>query len=273
MGGNAGREPGQAGLPLAADEPPPFACLQAQPRFPVLLACDHASPWIPRALGNLGIPDSRRLDHIAWDIGAGDLTRALAAILGVPAVLSGYSRLVVDCNRHLDDPSAFAAESDGTAVPGNAALDAAGREARAAALYWPYHGAVAAALRSLAGGVRRPALVAIHSFTPAIGGSARPWHAGILWDRDPRLALPLLAALHRDPALHVGDNEPYSGRHPAGFTIDHHAEAAGLPHVSIEVRQDLIAGAAGVAAWAARLAGALGPLLADPVLYRAEGAP
>lgn len=256
-------------LPLDAGEPPPFEVLAAADRLPALLVCDHASPRLPRALGDLGVPAARRLDHIAWDIGAADVTRALAAALGVPAVLSGYSRLAVDCNRHLDDPSAFPVASDGTPVPGNVGLDRDGRAARAAALYWPYHRAVAAQLARLAAAAPRPALVAVHTFTPEIGGARRPWHAGVLWDRDDRIALPLLAALRADPALQVGDNEPYSGRHPAGFTVDHHAEAAGLPHVSVEIRQDLVADAAGARAWAGRLAAALVPILASPALRAA----
>jgi len=232
------------------------------PAFPALLACDHASARVPYRLRDLGLtaPDLER--HIALDIGAADLTRNLAVLLQVPAVLSRYSRLVIDCNRHLDDPSAFPAISDGSVIPGNQALSANDRAGRADALYWPYHRAIARSLASLG---PCPALLAVHSFTPEFGGVARPWHAGVLWDQDDRLAVPLLSALRADGAWCVGDNEPYSGRHPAGYTMDAHAEHGGLPHVSIEVRQDLLATPEGVARWAALLASALRPILAARV--------
>jgi predicted N-formylglutamate amidohydrolase len=189
---------------------------------------------------------------------AAALTRAVASLLGVPAVLSRYSRLVVDCNRRLDDPSAFAEVSDGTTIPGNLNLTPDARRNRAEALYWPYHAAIARALDALGG---ESALVALHSFTPDMGNVSRPWHVGVLWDQDDRLSAPLLKALRAVPGLCVGDNQPYSGRHPAGYTIHAHAERRGLPHVSIEVRQDVLATPAGVESWAALLAAALRPIL------------
>lgn len=228
------------------------------PAFPVLLACDHASARVPAVLGNLGLTAGDLKRHIAVDIGAAALTRDLAALLGLPAVLAGYSRLVVDCNRHLDDPSAFAEVSDGVVIPGNQGLRPAARAARVAALYRPYHSAISRSLSGLGG---LPGLVAIHSFTPEFAGIAKPWHVGILWDEDPNLAGPLLEALRDDRSLCVGDNEPYSGRHPAGYTMDAHAESQGRPHVSIEVRQDLLATPVQVRRWAALLARALRPIL------------
>lgn len=214
---------------------------------------------MPVALGNLGLTASHLAGHIALDIGAAALTRSLASLLQVPAVLSGYSRLVVDCNRHLEDPSAFPAVSDGVSIPGNSNLTAEARSARADALYWPYHGAIA---RILDNPGPLPALVAVHSFTPRLDGVARPWHVGVLWDEDDRLAAPLLRSLRADGRWCVGDNEPYSGRYPAGYTMDAHAERRGLPHVSIEVRQDLLATQDDVHSWAALLATALRPILA-----------
>ena len=227
--------------------------------FRALLVCDHASSRVPGPLRQLGLTDDELGRHIAVDLGAAELTKRLASLLQVPAVLSGYSRLVVDCNRHLDDPSAFPARSDGVTIPGNAALDAAACSGRAHAFYWPYHRAIA---RTLDGLGNLPALIAIHSFTPHFEGAARPWHVGVLWDRDPHLARVLLGALRADGRWCVGDNEPYSGSHPAGFTMDEHAERRGLPHVSIEVRQDLLATPEGVACWASLLASALRPILA-----------
>ncbi len=225
---------------------------------PALLTCDHASSRVPMLLGNLGLSLADLDGHIAVDIGAAALTRKLAALMQVPAVLSGYSRLVVDCNRHLHDPSAFPEISDGVVVPGNRRLTGEQRDTRTTALYQPYHAAVAGGLARLAA---LPALVAIHSFTPALSGAARPWHVGVLWDTDARIAAPLLEALRSDAAIKVGDNEPYSGRHPAGYTIDAHAESRGLPHVSIEVRQDLLLTLQGVTHWATLLSKALRPIL------------
>lgn len=246
---------------LWAGEPAPFEeCWPGLPEFPVLLVCDHASSRVPIALASLGVSAADLDCHIGVDIGAAALTRELAGLLRVPAVLSGYSRLVVDCNRHLDDPSAFPETSDGVAIPANRALDAEERRTRTDALYWPYHAAIAGCLERLG---PLPGLIAIHSFTPRINGLDRPWQVGVLWDEDARLAAPLLETLRADVSLCVGDNEPYSGRHPAGYTIDAHAENRGLLHVSIEVRQDLLVTREGVCHWAALLSSALRPILAS----------
>jgi predicted N-formylglutamate amidohydrolase len=254
-------------LLLAPDEPAPFEFIPSRARHPALLVCDHASARIPASLGTLGLPPARLADHIALDIGAAALTRKLVQRLQIPAVLGGYSRLVVDCNRRLDDPSAFPQRSDGVDVPGNAHLNEARRQQRAETLYWPYHHAVRDQLTSLESSVRAPALLAIHSFTPTMNGLERPWQVGILWDKDPRIPVPMMDALRQMPGLVVGDNEPYSGRHPADFTIDHHAEAEGLPHVSLEVRQDLITTDEGADRWADVLAEVLLPILDDASLY------
>ncbi len=263
---------------LAADEPAPYELRPAvggdAGRFPgpVVVVCDHAANRIPGALGTLGVPEQRLEDHIAWDIGAAGVARRLAEAIGAAAVLARYSRLVVDLNRSLRDPSAFPAISDGVLVPGNLGLDAAAKAARAAALFEPYHGAIRRLLDDAAAAGEHPVVIAVHSFTPRIYGVARPWHVGVLWDRDPRVALPLLAALRRDRALVVGDNEPYSGRHPADFTMDHHAEARGLAHASIEIRQDLIRDETGQEGWGERLAACLAEVLARAELYRPLGA-
>ncbi|MCP5472940.1 MAG: N-formylglutamate amidohydrolase [Sinobacteraceae bacterium] len=227
---------------------------------------------MPRALGTLGLAADQRLRHIAWDIGAAALAEALAQRLGIAVVACGYSRLVIDCNRRLDDPSSIVESSDGTRVPGNLGLSDAARNLRVREIFAPYHAALAAELDAASGAAGpglRPALIAIHSFTDVFGGHTRPWHCGILWDRDPRLARPLLAALRAVPGLVVGDNEPYSGRHPADYTVDTHGERQGRPHVGIEVRQDLLADAAGVAVWADRLAVPFEAILADESLYGA----
>ena len=252
---------------LAAREVQAYELLDVEPSFPVLIVCDHASPRIPESLGDLGVPSQYLHEHIAWDIGAGAVTRSLSAKLQLPAVLASYSRLLVDCNRNLDDPSAFPEISDGIPVPGNQALSQPERQQRADAFYWPYHHAIRDRIRALESLAPAPALIAVHSFTPALSGVSRPWHFGVMWDKDQRLASTLIQNLAAMPGVVVGDNEPYSGRHPADFTIDHHAEVEGLPHAGIEVRQDLVQTQAGVAEWSERLAQALAPILEDRSLY------
>lgn len=157
------------------------------------------------------------------------------------------------------------AYSDGEMIPGNIGLTASDRALRIAEIFAPYHHAVSAEL--LASGCAAPALIAVHSFTPKMNGVSRPWHCGVLWDRDPRLPRPLLDALRAEPGLRVGDNQPYSGRGPANYTVSRHAASLGRPHVCLEVRQDLLGDATGVAQWAERLARLLAPLLDDAKLY------
>lgn len=228
-----------APLLLAADEPAPFLVLHPASDKPVLLVCDHASRRFPRSVGDLGLDPAVRRSHLALDIGAGALTRCLASLLSVTAVLARYSRLIVDCNRDLLDSDAFLEFGDGVVVPGNRNLTQVQRTARAEGIYWPYHRAIEAEIGRLTGAGRPPAVISIHSFTPVLNGVARPWEIGVLWDSDERIAEIAIRSL-REAGFIVGDNEPYSGKAPQDFTIDRHAEAAGLPHVGIEVRQDLI---------------------------------
>lgn len=241
---------------LADDEPPPYTVLNGASTEPILLVCDHASRRLPRAVGDLGLDPLTRRGHLAWDIGAGDLTRRLADSLSVTGVLAGYSRLVVDCNRDLLDSEAFLEYGDGVVIPGNRNLTPAERRARTEAVYRPYHRAIHAEIRRLAAGGRVPAVLAIHSFAPVLDGVSRPWEVGVLWDADRRMADILIPGLER-AGLVVGDNEPYSGRAPQDFTIDSHAEAAGLPHAGIEVRQDLVDHEEGVMRMAGILLGIL----------------
>ena len=253
---------------LAAGDPAPFESHHAAGRARALVVCDHASRAFPAALGRLGLPEDATWRHIAWDIGAGELARALSRRLEAPALLAGYSRLVVDCNRRLEDPSCFVTVADGQRVPGNEGLSEHERRRRAASCYEPYHKAIAARLHDFRVHGVVPALIAVHSFTPVLGPESRPWNVGVLWDRDPRIPLPLLARLRTHAGLLVGDNQPYSGRHPADYTIDRHAESGGLAHVCIEVRQDELLTAGGVARWAALLGGALAEILTDENLYQ-----
>src|SRR5690606_26389481 len=176
---------GTAGQPavtelLAADEPAPFSILNPSAGKPLLLVCDHASRVFPRALGDLGLDPLARRFHLALDIGAGPLTEKLSESLAATAVLAGYSRLIVDCNRDLLDPGAFLEFGDGIVIPGNRNLQQEQKAARADAFYWPYHRAIDREIKRLAGRGRSPAVIAIHSFTPVLDGISRPWEFGIM---------------------------------------------------------------------------------------------
>ncbi|MFB2595250.1 N-formylglutamate amidohydrolase [Paracoccus sp. p4-l81] len=224
-----------------------------------LVTCDHASNRVPDwvAGGDLGIAPADMARHIAYDVGAAGLSRALADRLGAPAILSDFSRLVIDPNRGEDDPTLIMRLYDGTVIPANRRLDAAGAQARLDRLHRPYH----AALAVLAGQRDDRAICAIHSFTPQLQGRPpRPWQVAVLHShRDSRLALPLIDRL-RGMGFCVGDNQPYNG-HLEGDSIDRHALATGRPNVLIELRNDLIATPEGQAAWAITLARALDGLL------------
>lgn len=227
--------------PLLADhEPPPCCIVNAAGRTPLVLTCDHASHAVPESLGNLGLDSRDLVRHIGWDIGAAEVTRRLAERFDAPAVFSGYSRLVIDCNRKPGSETSILEVSDGTVIPGNLGLDPAEAARRAEALFTPYHQAIASVLESIRRTGSAPIFAAIHSFTPKLNGFARPWHFGVLWDQDPRVARPLIEALRANPGLVVGDNEPYSGRDHVGFSQDFHTSSAGIPSVLVEIRDDLI---------------------------------
>ena len=244
----------------AAQPVHPCEILSGDPACGLVIACDHASNHVPPDI-DLGVPPSEFGRHIAYDIGAAAVTRLLAARLNAPAILTNFSRLIIDPNRGRDDPTLVMRLSDGAIVPGNARIDEAGKRDRIARFYAPFDAAIDAAIDAAALAGRPPVLLTMHSFTPYWRGIARPWQVGILYDRDERFARPLIQALEDDPAgLTVGDNEPYGGGLP-GDTIDRHATARGLANALVEIRQDLIAGEAGQAEWAERFARVLRPLL------------
>ena len=234
------------------------------PNSHALVICDHASNAFPPGYGALGLPPEALQRHIAYDIGAAWLARKLAALLEAPALLSTYSRLLIDPNRGEDDPTLVMRYSDGAIVPGNARADAREIERRRR-LYWaPYREAVHASVEAMQAAGTSPALVSIHSFTPVWRGVPRPWKVAVLWDADPRLAEPLISALRAEPDIgpdEVGDNEPYDGA-LMGDTIYDAATTRGLSNALIEVRQDLIATQPEAEAWAERLARLIRPLIA-----------
>jgi predicted N-formylglutamate amidohydrolase len=229
----------------------------------VVVLCDHASNALPPEYGTLGLNAGELVRHIAYDIGAEGVTRGMARRLGAPAVLSRYSRLLIDPNRGDDDPTLIMRISDGAVVAGNRKLDDGERERRIARVYRPYHAAIRGVIDQCMAAGPPPILVSIHSFTPLWKAVPRPWHVGILWDKDPRLAVPLLDALGANRMLVVGDNEPYSGV-LKGDTLWQHGSQRGLAHAIIEVRQDLIATEAGQDDWAGQLSDIVTAILADP---------
>lgn len=241
---------------LGPADPPPFTVSNSDGAGQILFVCDHASNCVPEALHNLGLPPARLQEHIAWDIGASALADGLSRRFDAPLVKAGFSRLVIDCNRQLSDPTSIPPISDGVPIPGNEALPPRAAARRAREILAPYHAAVERALSR-----QQPApigaLISVHSFTPVFGGETRPWHVGVLWNRDGDLALPFMDALAARGDVVVGDNQPYSARDNFGYTIDVHGEGRGLPHLLVEVRQDLIANSEGVARWASIVGDAL----------------
>ncbi|WP_262299092.1 N-formylglutamate amidohydrolase [Microvirga sesbaniae] len=240
-------------------EPCPVETIPGSIRTGILILCDHASNAVPPDLGDLGLPASEFERHIAYDIGAAAVTRSLARRLGAPAILTRFSRLVIDPNRGRDDPTLVMRLSDGAVVPGNARVDEAEVQRRIARFYDPYDDAIADAIHTAMAAGHPPVVVTVHSFTPVWRGWPRPWHVGILWDADERFAKPLLEGLAAEDGLVVGNNEPYDGA-LAGDTVDRHATVRGLANALIEIRQDLIASEAGAEEWAERFARLLEPL-------------
>ncbi len=239
---------------LEPDEPDPVTLENEAGGSVFFLTCEHAGRVFPRRLGRLGLPEAETLRHIAWDIGIGAVGRELSQLLDAAVILQTYSRLVIDCNRDPNVPSSIPEISEDTEIPGNHGLTEADRAARVDAIFRPYHNAIAAALDRRAAARRPSVLVALHSFTPVFKGVARRWHVAVLFNRDPRLAHALAELLRAEGDLMVGENEPYRVSDLTDYTVPVHGERRGLPHVEIEIRQDLITDAAGQREWAERLA-------------------
>src|SRR5690606_27710484 len=250
----------RAPLLLGRGDPPAFFFLEEAGPAPALLICDHASRAIPASLQRLGLEGADLARHIAWDIGVAEVAKELAPRLRCPAVLSGFSRLVIAANRRTGSAGSTPEVNDGTEVPGNQNLGEAERRARVDQLLKPYHAAVSRMIEANLAAGQRPLLIFLHSFTPVMDGFQRPWEVGILWNEDRRLAGPLIEAL-RARGVRTGDNEPYSGTSSEDYGLHVHAEARGLPGVLIEVRQDLIDHPQGVKRWSRLLYEVLAPLL------------
>lgn len=237
-------------------EPPAVTTVNEGGASPYVLLCEHASNRIPAPYAGLGLGPRDLGRHIAWDIGAADLARGLSRRLDAPLFLSGYSRLLIDCNRPPGAPTSIPVRSEDTDIPGNLDLPADERSRREAMYFAPFHAAVARLLDRRAAEGKRTIVVGVHSFTPVFLGVARPWLAGVLYARAERFGRAMVARLAADlgPDV-VGDNEPYRIEpEQHDYTVPIHGDARGLDAALLEVRQDLIAAEEEAEAWAARLA-------------------
>lgn len=241
---------------------PPYTEIPGNAAGGWLLVCDHASNALPPHYGTLGLPPQQLERHIGYDIGAAGVTRELARLVDAPALLSNFSRILIDPNRGEDDPTLIMRLSDGAVVPGNAEMTEEERSTRIERFYAPYHAAIDAAIdRAIAAG-RPPAILSIHTFTDRWRGVPRPWHVGVLWDNDPRFPVPLLEALRAEEGIVADENVPYTGE-LKGDCLYRHGTRRGLAHALIEIRQDLVCDAQGQKEWAERLARILDSMKAN----------
>ena len=254
---------------LSEDEGPVYEHFNSDGETPLVLICDHADNKFPQSMKDLGLAEHLLKQHIAWDIGAAAITRIVAKRLGCQAFLTRFSRLIIDVNRAPGDPASIIEESDGNPIPGNIGLTENEQIARAEVFAHPYHQAITNGMAHVMRNSGPPALFSIHSFTPIMMGRSRPWDAGILWSKDPRIALPMIDHLRANSDLHIGDNEPYDGKQLA-YSIDLHGTAAGLPNAAIEIRQDLISDNQGIEFWARLLGDALEDTLSREGLHHVE---
>lgn len=243
---------------LGPDDPHPVNLINGDGDSPVILTCDHAGQAVPTHLGNLGVHEAELDRHIAYDIGAEALAERLSARLNATLVTQSYSRLVIDCNRHPSVRDSIVGESDGTHIPGNQNLPEWDRRRRHSEIHEPYHDTIARLLDERAAANSPVMLFSVHSFTPSMAGQERPWHAGLLFNRDPRLSRALMAVLEATSLnLTLGYNEPYTVDDESDYTIPVHGEQRGIPHALVEVRNDEIGHDTGLDQWADLLADAL----------------
>jgi predicted N-formylglutamate amidohydrolase len=229
-------------------------------RSPFLFTCDHYGRRIPSPLGDLGLPETELVRHIAWDIGIAGVATQLSDQLDVHLIAQRYSRLVIDCNRPPHVAGSIPLISEATTVPGNEGLSREAAEMRRTQIFDPYHRRIDEIIDARARQGMPTVLVSLHSFTAVYAGIARPWHIGTLYHRDTVLPPLVLKHLRSEGDLVVGDNEPYAVSDETDYTIPVHGEKRGLMNSGIEIRQDLISDQAGETAWADRLARILGEI-------------
>jgi predicted N-formylglutamate amidohydrolase len=259
---------GNENLLLSGGDVPPVSEFNTAGRSPFFLTCDHYGRLIPRALGDLGLPESELKRHIGWDIGIAGVAESLSKQLDAHLIVQRYSRLVIDCNRPPDVASSIPRISEATTVPGNEGISSEAAALRRAEIFDPYHRRIDGIIDQRRSAGQPTVLVSLHSFTPVYAGIARPWHIGTLYQRDIHLPPLLLKLLRAEGDLVVGDNEPYAVSDDTDYTIPVHAEARGLMNTGIEIRQDLISDPAGEKAWANRLARIFGEIEGE---LRAKG--
>lgn len=242
---------------LAPDEPAAFTAVRLDGQSDFVIVVDHASARIPRSLADLGVPATELQRHIAWDIGALAVAQQVSEALGAPLIAQNYSRLVIDCNRDPRVDTSIPALSEHTGIPGNVGLTPAQKAERRAVIFDPYHNRIQALLDARAAAGRRTVLIAQHSMTHVFKGNRRDMHAAVLYNRDRRFAGLVLESLRREDGLVVAENQPYFLSDATDYTIPRHGEARGLPHVEIEIRQDLLLEEQGQTEWAQRITRAL----------------
>ena len=250
---------------LDSNDPPAFSRFRSENKKNILFTSDHNGCVIPRKLNNLGVPDHELRRHVAYDIGIDAVAHYLSARFDAPLITSNYSRLVVDCNRRPGTEGSMPAISDKTIVVGNENIKKEARRLREEEIFYPYHFAIKNQIekqRQAIGKKPGPVLIALHSFTPVMEAKFRPWHIGILWKEDDSLARPIIKALKGDKNLCIGDNQPYSGSDPAGYTFEEHVPKYDLRSFAVEFRQDLIEFQSGAKRWAEVFAGSLEEVLA-----------
>ncbi len=259
---------------LQKGEPKAYALVNPRGAQPVLIVCDHASNAMPKAVKNLGLTAAQRRQHIAWDPGTATIGRYLSRKIDARLVLANYSRLVVDLNRGERHKDCMRASSEGVAIPGNKNLTATEKKSRLTEIYWAYHDEITRQIDAILASGRVPLILSIHSFTPAMNGQHRPWHIGIMWNRQEKLSKKLVASLkRRNPALSIGENQPYSlkGAFGGRNTIQRHAEDRGLPYLIVEFRQDLVGGTKREAEdWGRVFLESLQPIINDAATYRRQ---
>ena len=242
----------------------PFQLLAGKPGQSWILLGDHAGSFFPGRTKQLGLSLADRERHITYDLGIKALLERLFILTGATILMGNYSRLVIDLNRPLSYADSVTLQSDGIPIPGNQDANDQDLWQRQEEIFWPYHRAIEATLKNLLGHGLKPKIMSLHSFCCQLQGfEKRPWHAGVLWNKDDRLAGKLYNFLKQKTKWQIGNNQPYSGQDPCSFTLPFHAEPLDLPHVLLEIRQDMLESTAQVEDWALLLADFINE--ADPV--------
>ena len=250
---------------LGSKDPAPFSVFNADGSSNLLFTSDHNGSAIPKKLKNLGVPSNELRRHVAYDIGIDAVAHALSARFNATLIVANYSRLVIDCNRYPGAAGSIPSVSDNTVVPRNKTLSDDDINFRKNEIFDAYHSSIGKQISVMRNENKNPILISLHSFTPVIGGQFRPWEIGILWKDDRRLSVPLIKKLREKKELNIGDNKPYSGSEPAGYTVDYHVEPLNLPSVAVEFRQDLIEFESGAVRWANIFGDALDHVLATTI--------